>query len=237
MEYKDSKCNAYGTYASDAKLYPALPAVPSAPELIRVEGTAQSYRLQKINEIQKEIATERDKRANLSKKYHRAVRVIAGVDNVFVVFSMVLGATGIGVLSTIIAAPIAIAMEGAALGIGLLSIVGSQTNKKLSIKAEKHEKIKTLADAKLNTISDLISKALADDRISDEEYSLILSELDKFNQMKEEIRSKIRVGLDEQTKQSLIAKGRDDAILSFQNMFSKSKETFIKKDEHRSNNV
>ena len=204
---------------------------------MRVEGTAQSYRLQKINEIQKEIATERDKRANLSKKYHRAVRVIAGVDNVFVVFSMVLGATGIGVLSTIIAAPIAIAMEGAALGIGLLSIVGSQTNKKLSMKAEKHEKIKTLADAKLNTISDLISKALADDRISDEEYSLILSELDKFNQMKEEIRSKIRVGLDEQTKQSLIAKGRDDAILSFQNMFSKSKETFIKKDEHRSNNV
>ena len=86
MEYKDSKCNAYGAYASDAKLYPALPAVPSAPELIRVEGTAQSYRLQKINEIQKEIATERDKRANLSKKYHRAVRVIAGVDNVFVVF-------------------------------------------------------------------------------------------------------------------------------------------------------
>ncbi|KAH3857507.1 hypothetical protein DPMN_100116 [Dreissena polymorpha] len=55
MEYKDSKCNAYGTYASDAKLYPALPAVPSAPELIRVEGTAQSYRLQKINEIQKKL--------------------------------------------------------------------------------------------------------------------------------------------------------------------------------------
>ncbi|KAH3887581.1 hypothetical protein DPMN_011599 [Dreissena polymorpha] len=142
---------------------------------------------------------------------------------------MVLGATGIGVLSTIIAAPIAIAMEGAALGIGLLSIVGSQTNKKLSMKAEKHEKIKTLADAKLNTIRDLISKALADDRISDEEYSLNLSELDKFNQMKEEIRSKIRVGLDEETKQYLIAKGRDDAILSFQNMFSKSKQTFIKK--------
>ena len=108
-----------------------------------------------------------------------------------------------------------------------MSIVGSQTNNKQSIKAEKHEKIKTLADAKLNTISDLISKALADDRISDEEYSLILSELDKFNQMKEEIRSKIRVGIDEEKKQSLIAKGRDDAILSFQNMFSKSRETFI----------
>jgi hypothetical protein len=44
MEYKDHK------------IYPSLPA--SAPD----EGTAQSFRLQKINEIQKEIAIERDKR-------------------------------------------------------------------------------------------------------------------------------------------------------------------------------
>ncbi|KAH3814090.1 hypothetical protein DPMN_142576 [Dreissena polymorpha] len=143
MEYKDLKCNAYDTYASDAKLYPSLPpvVVASAPELIRVEGSAQSYRLQKINKIQKDLAAERDKRANLSKKYQRAVRIVAGVDNALVVSLMVLGATGIGVLSSIIAAPVAIAMEGTALGLGLLSIVGVQTNKKLSMKAEKHEKI------------------------------------------------------------------------------------------------
>lgn len=216
MEYKDSK------------LYPSLPSAPEGEVLI-VEGTAQSYRLKKINEIQKEITTERDKRANLSKKYHRAVKIIAGVDSTLVVFSMGLGAAGIGVLSTIIAAPVAIALEGVALGTGLLSIVGGQTNKKLTMKAEKHEKIKTLADAKLNTISDHISKALTDDQISDEEYSLILSELDKFHQMKEEIRSKIRVSIDEETKQSLIAKGREDAIASFQNMFGKSQESFRKK--------
>lgn len=218
MEYKESK------------LYPSLTEA-SAPEgeVLIVEGTAQSYRLQKINEIQKQIATERDKRASMSKKYHRTVKIITGVDSALVVSSMGLGAAGIGVLSTIIAAPVAIAMEGVALGTGLLSIIGGQANKKLTMKAEKHEKIKTLAEAKLNTISDHISKALADDRISDEEYSLVLSELDKFNQMKEEIRSKIRVGIDEETKQSLIAKGREDAIASFQNMFGKSRESFRKK--------
>lgn len=212
------------------KLYPTLP-VASAPEgeVHIVEGTAQSYRLQKINEIQKEIAIERDKRANLSKKYHRAVSVIGGIDSAFVVSSMGLGAAGIGVLSTIVAAPVAIAMEGVALGTGLLSIVGSQTNKKLMMKAEKHEKIKTLADAKLNTISDHISKALTDDQISDEEYSLILSELDKFNLMKEEIRSKIRLGIDEATKESFIAKGREDAIASFQNTFGKTRESLRNK--------
>ena len=207
MEYKDHN------------VYPSLPATAPGGE---------SYRLQKINEIQKEIAIERDKRANLSENYYRAVKVIAVVDAALVVSSMGLGAAGIGVLSTIIAAPVAIVMESVALGTLLLSMVGGQTNKKLTMKAEKHEKIKTLADAKLNTISDHISKALVDDRISDEEYSLILSELDKFNQMREEIRSKIRVGIDEETKQSLIAKGREDAISSFQNMFGKSRESFRK---------
>ena len=84
MEYKDSK------------LYPTLPTA-SAPEgeVIIAEGTAQSYRLQKINEIQKEIAAERDKRANLSKKYHRAVKVISGVENALILTSMGLGVAGI----------------------------------------------------------------------------------------------------------------------------------------------
>jgi hypothetical protein len=43
---------------------------------------------------------------------------------------MGLGIAGIGVPSTIIAAPIAIAMEAGALAAGLLSIVGGQVNKK-----------------------------------------------------------------------------------------------------------
>ena len=76
-------------------------------------------------------------------------------------------------------------MEAAALGTGLLLIVGNQTNKKLSMKPEKLEKIKTLADARLNTISDHISKALIDNHIPDEEFTLILCELSKFYQMKE----------------------------------------------------
>lgn len=89
------------------------------------------------------------------------------------------------------------------------------------MKAEKHEKIKTLADAKINTISDHISKALKDNTISHDEYSLILDELEKFNCMKEEIRSKIKVVIDEQTKQSLINQGREETIMSFQKKLEK----------------
>jgi hypothetical protein len=201
------------------KLYPSA----SAPEG-EIFIVAHRYRLQKISEIQKDIELEREKRTALSKKYHRSVRIIHAIDDVFILVTMGLGISGVGILATIVAAPIAIAMEAVALGVGAISIIGGQVNRKLILKAEKHEKIKTLADAKLNTISNHISKALIDDHISDEEYSLILGELEKFKQMKEEIRSKIKIGIDEQTKQSLINQGRQEQIESFQTVFSKTRQ-------------
>ena len=48
--------------------------------------------------------------------------------------------------------------------------------------------IRGLAESKLNTIADRISVSLNDDKITEEEFRLILSEVDKYNQMKAEIR-------------------------------------------------
>ena len=113
-----------------SSLYPHIPTAPVG-EVHIVEGSAHLYRLQKIGEVQKELEVERDKRSALSKKYHRSVKIISGIDNVLIVGTMGLGAAGIGVLSTIIAAPIAIIMESTALGCGFLSIIGGVVNKKL----------------------------------------------------------------------------------------------------------
>ena len=133
-----------------------------------------------------------------------------------------LGVVGIGVLSTIAATPVAIACEGVAIGAGFLSIVGGQVNKKLALKAEKHEKVKVLAESKLNTINSHISKALMDGVVSDSEYELVLRELQKFKDLMKEIRTETKIDIDEITKQSLINKGREDAINAFKNMFKKS---------------
>lgn len=168
------------------------------------KGCAHSYRLQKINEIQEIIEKERDKRAALSSKYRRSVNVIGAINAALVLAAMGFGASGIAIFTTIIAAPVAASLGGLALAATPLILVGVQVNKKLSLKREKHEKIKTLADAKLSTISDLVSKALTDGYISDEEFSLILRELEKFNDKKEEITTKIKTAIDEEKKQSLI---------------------------------
>ena len=49
-----------------------------------------------------------------------------------------------------------------------------------------------LAVSSLNTISSLISKALSDDSISDEDYSLILLECETLTRMKKDLGEIVR---------------------------------------------
>ena len=117
------------------------------------------------------------------------------IDNCLGVSTIGLGITGVGLLSTIVAAPAVIGMEAVSIVMRLLQVVGNHANKNLSLKIEKHEKIAVLASS-LNTISSLISKALSDDPISDEEYSLILLEFETFTRMKEDHRIKSKTSLE-----------------------------------------
>ena len=98
----------------------------------------------------------------------------------------------LGALSTVVVTPVAVAMDVGTVAVGILSIVSSRTGKYLAAKMDKHEKIRMLAETKLNTISSYISKALEGDLISDEEYSLICNEFEKFNVTKEEVRMKAK---------------------------------------------
>ena len=142
------------------------------------------YRLKKIDEIQEILIAERDKRNELGTKYNRGVNITGVIDNCLGVTAIGLGITGVGLLSTIAAAPAVIEMEAVSIAIALLRVAGNQATEKMSLKIEKHEKIAMLAVSALNTISSLISKALSDDSISDQEYSLILLEIETFTRMK-----------------------------------------------------
>ena len=68
---------------------------------------------------------------------------------------------------------------------------------RLAAKTKKHNKIRTLADTKLNTIDEYISEAIEDGDISHKELVLINSELKKFNELKEKIQAKTSTKLEE----------------------------------------
>ena len=81
-----------------------------------------------------------------------------------------MGIGGAGLLATIIAAPIVFALEVASLGCGLLGVAGKFISRCLSLKVKKHDEISVLAESKLNTISDYVSAALSDGKISTQDF-------------------------------------------------------------------
>ena len=66
---------------------------------------------------------------------------------------------------------------GVATVFGLFSVGFAAISKRLERKVTKHEKIYTLALVKQTSISELVSKALADKRISDSEFTIIIREV------------------------------------------------------------
>ena len=159
--------------------------------------SGETHRLQHVAEVRFHLEKERDFRASMYKKYRRKKD---GIDTALSVTSMGLVASGVGLLSTIIAAPVAIGRQAGTIVCGLLGAGGKLVGRRLQAKARKHDLISGLAESKLNTIAD---------RISDE-FCLILSEVDKYNQIKNEIRGhkEYSGGLSEDEKKTISTRER-----------------------------
>ena len=185
-----------------------------------VANEQKTYRLQHISRLQRQLEEERDLRAALYKKYHRGVNALDGIDTTLIIVSMGLGVGGVGLLSTIVAAPVVLGLEAGSLACGILAVAGKYVGRRLATKAKKHDEIRVLANSKLNTVADHVSTALKDGEISDREFRLVLDELAKYYGMRDEIRAGARkahatVALDTATKNELLQRGRTETRLSF----------------------
>ena len=152
--------------------------------------SGETHRLQHVAEVRFRLEEERHFRASLYKKYRRGANFVDGLDTALSVTSVGLAATGVGLLSTIIAVPVALGLQDGAIVCWLLGAGGKLVGLRLQAKARKDDLILGLAESKINTIADRISTVLTDDKITEEEFCLILSEFDKYNQLKAGIRSK-----------------------------------------------
>ena len=209
------------------KIYPTLPTIreqPSAPTVNDgSDNRGHSYRLKVISDVQKFFEEEINKRDAFSKKYFRIAKIVNIMDNALIVITIGAEGTGAVLLSTGVGAPFALALGISGVVTGAISLIGNIFSKKATTKAEKHLKIKTLATAKLDTIASHISKALMDDYISDEEFKLIMDEMNKYKAMKEEIRNNTKKILKTEVEESLIERGRQEARESFRKLVEKNK--------------
>ena len=208
------------------KIYPELPNIretPNAPPIVNggADDRGHSYRLNVIRDIQKFFEEEIKQREAFSKKYFRIAKVVNMIDNGLI--TITIGAEGVGavLLATGAGTPFALALGISGAATGLISLIGNIFSKKATTKAEKHLKIRTLAAAKLDTIVSHISKAMTDDFISDEEFKLILEEMNKYKTLKEEVRTNTKKKLKTEEEESLIEKGRQEQRESFRKLVEK----------------
>ena len=168
-----------------------LPSAP--PQLYPVQELRQlngeDFRLKKINDLLKELSDEVEHYRQVAKKYKRSHSMVhasaVGLGSLSVGLSsgaLATALTGFG----IVASP---ALAGVATLCGLGSVGFAAASKRLERKVTKHEKIYTLAQAKRNSVNELVSKALADKQISDVEFHIITREVEKYHELKAAIRS------------------------------------------------
>ena len=212
------------------KIYPELPSIrenPTAPNVVNggADDRGHSYRLKIIREVQEFLEEEIKNREAFSKKYFRIAKVVNIVDNGLITITIVAEGTSAVLLSTGVGSPFALALGISGVVTGAISLIGNIFSKKATTKAEKHLKIKTLAMAKLDTIASHVSKAMMDDFISDEEFKLIMEEMNKYKALKEEVRNNTKKKLKTEEEESLIEKGRQEARESFRRLVEKNNKT------------
>ena len=77
--------------------------------------SGETHRLQHVVEVGFRPEKERDFRASMYEKYRRGTNVVDGIDTALSVTSVGLAASGVRLLSTIIAAPVALGLQAGAI--------------------------------------------------------------------------------------------------------------------------
>ena len=147
------------------------------------------FRLDEISKIENYFIKEINQRKLCSNKLTKYVAVFDYIGQVSIVLNATSGGVSIISFTSIVGAPVGIASASLTLFFspttGIVKKLLNTTRKK----KKKHDKILMLTKIKLNSIETLVSQALIDIKISLEEFITILKEKDKYEKMKDNLRS------------------------------------------------
>ena len=173
-------------YNNDKRIYPPLDDIASAPP----DDESQIYRLKKIEEIENFFNEEIKQRERLYKKFKRYSTAVRIVDHTLITTTVITGGGGLAALCTGIGVPVSIALGSISICLSIATVITRKTNKIYDAKIKKHDKIGVLAQTKLDSIHDTVSKAIEDGHISPEEFQRIIQEKQRYLLLKQEIRHK-----------------------------------------------
>ena len=194
-------------YNNDKRIYPPLDDIASAPP----DDESQIYRLKKIEEIENFFNEELKQREKLYKKFKRYSTTVVILDHSLITATVITGSGSIAALATGIGLPLSIALGGVSLCLSIATAITHRTNKIIDAKSKKHDKICVLAQTKLDSIHDTVSKAITDGHVDSIEFQRIIQEKQRYLLLKQEIRDKTKRVTDtinEEQRQAILDQGR-----------------------------
>ena len=114
---------------------------------------------------------------------------------------MITGGISIVAFASGVGLPVGIALSGTSLLLSLATAITQKSFKIFTGKQEKHDAIKLLAQSKLDSITNIISQAMQDGDISHTEFHKVLQEVEKYRQLKADIRNQTKAKIKEITKE------------------------------------
>ena len=194
-------------YNHDKRIYPPLDDIASAPP----DDESQIYRLKKIEEIENFFNEEIKQREKLYKKFKRYSTTVVILDHSLIIATVITGSGSIAALATGIGLPLSIALGGVSLCLSIATAITHRTNKIIDAKSKKHDKICILAQTKLDSIHDTVSKAITDGHVDSIEFQRIIQEKQRYLLLKQEIRHKtkgVTETINEEQRQAILDQGR-----------------------------
>ena len=162
-------------------------SVEAIDQTISSERT--KFSLTEIFGIENDFHEEINQRKSCSKNLNKHVTAFDYIDKILIVLSPTSSGVSIISFTSVVGAPIGIATASITLYFSLTTGIVKKLLNITRNKKKKHDKILMLAKIKLNSIETLISQALIDMDISHEEFITILNEKNKFEKMKDNLRS------------------------------------------------
>ena len=171
-------------YDNDTRIYPDLNlTAPQEP---------QAYLLQKLTEIETFFLDEFEVRKQIPKKMKRFNTITDIVDTGLITSMVITRAISIAAFASGVGLPVGAALGGTSLLLSLETVITQKSFKTFTVKQEKHNYIKLLAQSKLDSIANIISQAMQDGAISPTEFHKVLQEVEKYRKVKADIRNQAK---------------------------------------------
>ena len=142
-----------------------------------------------MSEIESYFLNEIEVREQVTKKMKRFNTITGIVDTGLVTTTIITGGISIAAFASGVGLPVGSALIGTSLLLSLAAAITRKSFKIFTVKQEKHDAIKLLAQSKLDRIANIILQAMQDGDISPTEFHKVLQEVEKYRSLKADIRN------------------------------------------------